>query len=162
MSSVRGEGPASIKRSTGKNHYRLTTRHQQEFSPADHKLLQIFADQASFILQETWLLLRYQEVARIGQEINRELATNDILFQKLQKYLPNILDTTYALLLAVHQPQTNTLDMYLQEEGHSVLQVNRPLEGACQYVLKTQQTPFIECLSKEAEHLPFQRVEIIT
>src|SRR5207302_485492 len=37
----------------------LNFRRQQEFSSADHKLLQIFADQASFILQETWLLLRY-------------------------------------------------------------------------------------------------------
>src|SRR5256714_615461 len=93
----------------------LNFRQQQQFSTDDRELFQFFADQASFILQETWLLQRYQAVARIGEEINHEFGTIDILFQKLQKYLPDILDTTYALLLAVYQPQTSTLDVYLEE-----------------------------------------------
>ncbi|HLX56315.1 MAG TPA: GAF domain-containing protein [Ktedonobacteraceae bacterium] len=138
----------------------LNFRQPQQFSLDDYKLLQIFADQASFILQETWLLRRYQEVARIGQEINHELGTIDILFQKLQKYLPDVLQTTYALLLAVYQPQTNTLDVYLEEEGKSVFQFNSPLEGACQHVIETREMLFIKHLDKEAEHLPFQPIEI--
>ena len=52
-----------------------------------YQLYQIFAYQASFMLQETWLLLRYQEVARIGKEINQELGTIKTLFEKLQKYV---------------------------------------------------------------------------
>jgi len=140
----------------------LNFRQPQQFNLDDYKLLQTFADQASFILQETWLLWRYQEVARIGQEINHELGTVDILFQKLQKYLPEILDTTYALLLAFYQPQTNTLDLYVEEEGQYIVHTNSPLDGACQYVIETRQTLFIEHLSKMAEHPAFQPVKIIT
>ena len=71
----------------------LNFRRPQQFSADDRELLQLFADQASYILQETWLLYRCQEVAHIGQEINRELATVSNLFQNLQKHVTNILDT---------------------------------------------------------------------
>ncbi len=138
----------------------LNFRQPQQFGLDDYKLLQIFADQASFILQETWLMWRYQEVARIGQEINHELATVEILFQKLQTYLPEILQTTYALLLAVYQPQTNTLDVYLEEKGSPLFQLNAPLQGACQHVIETREMLFIKHMSKEAKRLPFQRVEV--
>jgi len=140
----------------------LNFKQKRQFNSADHELFQIFADRASFILQETWLLRRYQAVAHIGEEINNELATVDILFQKLRKHLVDILDINYALLLAVYQPQTNTLDLYLEEEGHFILRENDPLEGACQYVIETQQTVFIREMSKEAAHLPFRPIEIIT
>src|SRR6266487_3783380 len=140
----------------------LNFRQPQQFSPDDQEMFQFFADQASFILQETWLLQRYQEVAHIGQEINHELATIDILFQKLQKHIDDILDTSYAFLLAEYQPQANTLDLYIYEEGHSIFRDNDPLEGACQYVIETQKPLFIRQMSKEAENLPFQPVQINT
>ncbi len=53
----------------------LDFRQPRKFSFDDQELFQLFVDQASYILQETWLLQRYQEVARIGQEINHELST---------------------------------------------------------------------------------------
>jgi len=140
----------------------LDFRQPQKFSLDDQELFQLFADQASYILQETWLLQRYQEVARIGQEINHELSTADNLFQKLQKYVGDILDTSYALLLALYQPQTSTLDLYLEEEVHSIFLENAPLEGACQYVIEMLKPLFIQQMSKEAETLPFKRVEINT
>src|SRR5205807_4896402 len=140
----------------------LNFKQKRQFSSSDQELFQIFKDQASFILQETWLLRRYQAVAYIGEEINNKLMSVDILFQKLQKHLVDILDINYALLLAVYQLQTNTLDLYLEEEGHFILRENDPLEGACQYVIETQQTVFIRQMSKEAAHHPFKRIEIIT
>ncbi len=140
----------------------LNFKQKRQFSSADQELFQVFIDQASFILQETWLLRRYQAVAHIGEEINNELATVDILFQKLQKHLVDILDINHALLLAVYQPQTNTLDLYLEEEGHFILRENDPVEGACQYVIETLQTVFIRQMSKEAAHHSFRRIEIIT
>jgi GAF domain-containing protein len=140
----------------------LDFRQPQQFNRDDHELFQLFADEASYILQETWLLQRYQEVARIGHEINHELSTVDNLFQKLQKYVADILDTSYALLLAVYQPQTKTLDLYLEEEGHSIFLENDPLGGACQYVIETQKPLFIRRISKEVETLPFKSVEIVT
>jgi GAF domain-containing protein len=140
----------------------LDFRQPQKFSFDDQELFQLFADQASYILQETWLLQRYQEVARIGQEINQELSTADNLFQKLQKYVGDILDTSYALLLALYQPQTSTLDLYLEEEEHFIFLENDPLEGACQYVIETLKPLFIQQVSKEAETLPFKRVQINT
>jgi GAF domain-containing protein len=122
----------------------LNYRQPQQFSLNDHELFQLFVDEASFILQETWLLQRYEEVARIGQEINQELATVDILFQKLQMHVPSILDTSHALLLVVYQPQANTFDLYVEEEKHFIFRKSHLPGGASQYVIKTQQTVFIE------------------
>ncbi len=143
----------------------LGFKQSQQFSSNDQDLFQVFAEQASLLLQETWLLQRYQEtwllqryqeVVRCGQEINHELATVDLLFQQLQKYVAGIFDTGYILLLAVYLPQSNTLDLYLEEEGRSSLWKNCPLEGVYQYVIDTQQPFFIRQLSKDAERLPFQ------
>ncbi len=138
----------------------LDFRQPRQFSSSDQELLQLFAERASFLLQEAWLLQRYQEVARIGKEINHELATVDVLFQRLPEQIAAILDASYALLLAVYQPQTGTLDVYAEEEGRPLLLKNDPLEGACKYVLETQQTLFIQQLSEEADRLPFQYVSI--
>ncbi len=140
----------------------LDFRQPHEFSFDDQELFQLFADQASYILEETWLLQRYEEVARIGREINHELSTAENLFQKLQKHVAGILDTSYALMLAVYQPQTNTLNLYIEEEGHSLIRDNNPLEGACQYVIETPKPLFIHQISKEAETLPFKPAVIIT
>lgn len=138
----------------------LHYRQCQVFSPEDHNLFQLFTDQAAFLLQETWLLLRYQEVARIGQDINHDFATADILFQKLQKGIPDIVDTQHALLLAVYQQGTHKTELHMEEEGRSLF-YEHIQGGACDYVMKTQQPVFIESLSLEARDLPFQiaRVE---
>src|SRR5262249_6679826 len=138
----------------------LNFMRQKQFRTSDQELLQIFAEQASFILQETWLLRRQREVARIGQEINQELDTVDILFQNLKMRAAGILDIGHTLLLSVYQQQSNTADLYLQEEGRYISYEHRPPRGACEYAIKTRQTIFVEHLSEQAEHLPFQIAHI--
>src|SRR5260221_4903763 len=129
----------------------INFRHQREFTPDDHNLLQIFADQASFILQETWLLRRYKKVAHIGQEINQELATIDVLFQKLKTHVASILDTSHALVLSVYHPQSNTFNLDMQEGKDFIQQEHVLTQGACQHAIKTQQTIFIDHLYVQAK-----------
>lgn len=134
----------------------LYFKRQQQFSIDDQEVVRTFARQVSFVLQETWLLLRYRAVAEIGQEINQELATLDQLFQKLKSKVLSILDSGYAFLLAAYEPQTNTFDIYLEDKGHTIHQESTVLNGACLYVIKTLRPQFIRELSKEAEHLSFR------
>jgi GAF domain-containing protein len=138
----------------------LCFKRSRRFNADDSHLFQHFADQASFLLQEAWLLHRFQSVASIGQEINHELSTASDLFQKLQSRISTILDTSHAFLLAVYQPQTNTLNLYAEEEGQILVKENDPIEGASGYVITTQETLFIRKMSQEAGRLPFQRVQI--
>lgn len=139
----------------------LDFKHPREFSSTDCESYQIFAVQASFLLQETWLAHNYEEVARIGQKVNHNLAMVDDLFQELQTFVETVLDDSHALLLAIYQSQTNTLDFHIREHGHT-LYMNRPLQGACQHVIETQESWFIQQFSKEAEQLPFQMSNIAT
>jgi GAF domain-containing protein len=138
----------------------LHYRQPKVFSMDDRNLFQIFTEQASFLLQKMWLLLRYQTVAHIGQDINRDLATASILFEKLKNGVPHIVDTQHALLLAIHQPHTDTIDLHLEEEGR-LLFYEHVQGGACKYVMETQRPIFIKSLSHEISSLPFQieRVE---
>src|SRR5438876_4211732 len=138
----------------------LYFKQQQQFNTENLELFQFFADQTSFILQESWLLRRYQIVAHIGQHINHELATIDNLFQRLQKHIDDFLDISCAFLLTIYQPQTNTADLYVQEKGNFIQLKDKPLQGACKYVLETKKTLFIRQMSKEAEHLPFKMATI--
>jgi GAF domain-containing protein len=108
------------------------------------------------------LLRRYEEVAKIGQEINHELSTPGVLFQKLHKRVGSVLDTSDAFLLAIYQPQTNTLDMYMDDRGQYLIRENDVLSGACKHVIETKETLLVRQMSEEAKHLPFQRVQITT
>jgi hypothetical protein len=57
-------------------------------------------------LKNTWLLRRYHEVSRIGQEINLSLEdTYESLFEKLHQKLADIVDTSYFLSIG-HPPTT--------------------------------------------------------
>jgi len=128
---------------------------QPELLNTKQQLFQIFSAQASFILQETWLLRRHQEVARIGQEINRELSDVGTLFEKLQKHSAGIPDTNDALMLTTYEPQTNTLDFYVKEKGPSTSRQGSPLEGAWEHVIQTQKSLFIAHLSMQRGKFPF-------
>ncbi len=133
----------------------LYYKQPRPFTTAELELLPFFANQASFLLQETWLLRRYRRVARIGQEINHDLSTIEALFKKLTHYVPGILDARHAFFLATYQSQTNTLDLYMQEEGKQIYQANLPLNGACKQVIETRDMQYIRHMSQEAERLPF-------
>lgn len=124
---------------------------------AIQRLFQTFSLQASFLLQETWLLRRHREVARIGQEINQELSDIATLFEKLQKHASGILDTNHKFLLTMYEPQTNTHTLYLKTQGAPTIRYeHRSLKGAYAYVIKTKKTLFINHLSEEQAQLPFQ------
>jgi GAF domain-containing protein len=138
----------------------LDFKEPRKFSTIDRESYQIYAVQASFLLQETWLASHYVEVARIGQEVNHNLSTVDELFQILQTYVETVLDETHTLLLSVYHPQTYTQDIYLSEEHRIHIRKREPLKGACEYIINTQQSFFINSLSDEAAHLPFQIISL--
>ncbi|MFL5696792.1 MAG: GAF domain-containing protein [Ktedonobacteraceae bacterium] len=137
----------------------LYFKQQQQFNTEELELFQFFAYQASLILQETWLLRRYQIVAHIGQHINHELETIDILFQKLRRHVVDILDIS-CFVLTIYQPQTNTLDVYMQEKGDFIHLNEVPLQGVYKHVLESKKTLFIQHMSKEADLQAFQITDI--
>lgn len=137
----------------------LDFREPRTFNSADRESFRNFAAQASFLLQETWLAHTYEQVARIDQEVNQSLATAEELFQVLQTYVDSVLDDSHTLILAIFNPQAVTLDLHLRRNGQSI-HVNRPLEGACKYVIETQETLFIHQLSEEKELLQCEVINI--
>src|SRR5258707_9041028 len=134
----------------------LGFKDSRRFNSEDRELLQIFADQASYILQATWLVRRYREVARIGQEINEGLTTVPILFQKLQQHVAGILDVSHTFLLAIYISPMNTLEVYMRDEGNTPNYNNLSPGGIARYVIETQETFFSKRVSIEKEKLSFQ------
>jgi GAF domain-containing protein/anti-sigma regulatory factor (Ser/Thr protein kinase) len=134
----------------------------QHFSRDDYELFQNFAEQASYILQETWLVRRYREVARIGQEINQELSTVESLFQKLHQHVSGILDISYTLSLSLYLSPTNMHQIHMYNEGEISVRHNLQPRGATQHVIETQQTFFSLNMSEEEEEkrLPFKRTSV--
>lgn len=118
----------------------------------DGELFPIFAGQAGLLLQEIWLERHLEEVARIGQKINHNLATIEDLFQELQTYVDTVLDESHTLALGVYQPQPSTLDLYIRAHRH-LNRLNLPLQGAYRQVIETQQASFIEQLSREPKEI---------
>ncbi len=106
-------------------------------------------------MMQAQLQHRYREVARIGQEINDDLSSDvATLFEKLKSRIGSILDASHALLLAVLQPETKTLEVYYTQQGQDVFQAAWPFEGASRYVIENNTSLFIRQRSKE--ELPFQ------
>ncbi|HEU4872711.1 MAG TPA: GAF domain-containing protein, partial [Pyrinomonadaceae bacterium] len=96
---------------------------------------------SSLVLENLWLLGRYRAVIKIGQKLNRKLNTYRDLFDKLREEVASIIDTSYFFMLAVHQPQSDTLDRYFSiEEGNPVVQLNIQLDGASEVVIKKGQS----------------------
>jgi GAF domain-containing protein len=129
----------------------LDFRQPKEFNSMDYENFKIFTTQATLLLQETWLELHLEEVARIGQEINHNLAFVENLFQELQTYVDNVLDDSHTLVLGIYQLQTNTLDLHIREQKKTIF-MNIPLQGTYKDVIETQTSRFIQELSAEAEH----------
>lgn len=92
-------------------------RNSHQFDPHHREDLKAFADNAALALKDTWLLRLYREVARIGQEINQNLETPEILFKKLNAEVSDIIDTSYFFALIVDQPQTDSMALYVSERG---------------------------------------------
>jgi GAF domain-containing protein len=139
----------------------LDFRQPKEFNSMDYENFKIFATQATLLLQETWLELHLEEVARIGQEINHNLALVENLFQELQTYVDNVLDDSHTLLLGIYQSQTNTLHLHIREQKKTSF-MNIPLQGTYKDVIETQTSRFIPKLSAEAEHNQLPVIDIST
>lgn len=128
----------------------LDYRHARDFSATDRELFTSFATQAALLLQEIWLECHLEEVARVGQKINHNLATVEDLFQELQTYVDQVLDESHTLVLGIYQPQPNTLDLYIRAHRH-LSRLNLPLRGAYQQVIEKQRVLSIEQVECEAE-----------
>jgi GAF domain-containing protein len=139
----------------------LDFKHPKKFSSADYASFQNFAIQASFLLEEAWLISTYEKIAHIGQEVNHNLGTIDELFQALQTYVDAVLDDSHQLMLTIYQSQTHTLDFRIREQGRS-FSINQPLQGICLHVIETQEPLFIRQLSIESEQLLHQLDTIAT
>src|SRR5207237_7422009 len=74
---------------------------------------------------------------------------------KLRKHVVDILDMS-CFLVTIYQPQTNTLDLYIQEKGNFTHLNDVPLQGVYKHVLETKKTLFIQHMSKEADLEAFQ------
>ena len=138
----------------------LCFKQPQHFGDMHHQLFEAFIEQASSLLQRTWLFSRYQKVATIGQEINHDLTDTQALFRKLRERIPGVLDSSDALLLAVYLPQSHTFDLLLEDEGNAVLQSDVVLNGACSYALHRQEALFIGHLSEERQALPYTVIPV--
>ncbi len=137
----------------------LDFKEPRTFSSVDRESFRNFAVQASFLLQDAWLAHTYEQVARIGQEVNQSLATTEELFQVLHTYVDAVLDDSHTLVLAIFNPQTTTLDLRMRGNGQ-LIHVDRSLGGACKYIIETQETLSIRQLSKEKELLSFEIINI--
>ncbi|MDT7779450.1 MAG: two-component system, NtrC family, sensor kinase [Acidobacteriota bacterium] len=135
-------------------------RRPQQFSQDIRILIQILADKAALILQSTWSQRRYQWIAHIGKEINQSPKTFSILFQSLSARIKRILDLNYFFMLAVHNPQQDSLDYYMLSGGEYQESRNRPIRGTCASVIKNKQTVWINHLTLEGESLSVQPIDI--
>lgn len=128
----------------------------RRFSENDREWLRAFADQASSILQNSWLLHRFREITRMGQEINQEFGSVAALFKKLQKQVVQILDISHFFMLAIYRGQTENFDLYLSEQGQYRSLLDNSLNGGYSWVLQQQEPLLIRQLSRQADHLPVE------
>jgi GAF domain-containing protein len=117
--------------------------------PEDAALLGVFAGRTSTVLRNTWYLRRYQEVVRIGQDLNQQLETHETLFRQLRAEVADILDVSSFFMLAVHQPQTERLDLYTNANGENRVEFSAPVAGACAEVLRTQKSLLTDARSQD-------------
>lgn len=134
----------------------LNFHQPHRFSEDDQKWLRLFIDQASSVLQNSWLLHRFHEITRVGQEINQEFGSIAVLFKKLQKQVAYILDTSHFFMLAIYRGQTENFDLYLSERGQYRSLPDNPLNGGYSWVLQQQEPLLIRQLSQKADHLPVE------
>jgi GAF domain-containing protein len=84
------------------------------------------------------LLERYEKVIELGREINRGISDHKTLFDQLCGGVADIMDKSNTLLLAIHRPQTNLLDIYCQHQGQQLPFQQKDFndESLCARVLK--------------------------
>ena len=126
-----------------REHYR-PTRHQR-------RDIAYFIEQATPVLHEYWLQWPYRVIERIEQSINRTVHDAQSLYHVLLPYVTDVFGSDYTFLLAVYPRQGNLIDIWVNEGQQVIEQRNGSLDGdACQYVIETGQTLFIDRLSAGA------------
>ena len=96
--------------------------HERRDEVQEDESLTTLLQQSALALENLWLLGRYRAVIEIGQNLNDKINSYRELFDKLREEVASIIDTSYFFMLAVHQPQSNTLDRYFSiEEGKPVV-----------------------------------------
>jgi hypothetical protein len=69
------------------------------------------------VLENVWLLGRYREVVKIGQDINQSLQEPRELFENLFGRVSKILDTKYFFMLAIYHQSNKTIDYHMSYQG---------------------------------------------
>ena len=133
----------------------------ENFCEEAKSILRVFINHASPVLRNLWLLHRYQEVQRIGQEINQELETPDKLFQQLQENISTLLDTSCFFMVATYQPNTDTVDYYMSQYGKILPVTETPVEGGgTAWVIRKKKSLLIRNFRNEMSSLPVDFVHL--
>ncbi len=66
------------------------------------------------------LLERYEKVIELGREINRNISDHKTLFEQLCAGVEEFMGPGNTLLLVIHRPQTNRLDLYCHHQGRQL------------------------------------------
>lgn len=75
------------------------------------------------------LLERYKKVIELGREINRSISDHQTLFDQLCGGVADIMGESNTLLLVIHRPQTDMLDIYCQHPGLQVDFQEKPFDA---------------------------------
>ena len=131
----------------------LGFRKRRRLRKIEKDLLNLFTDQWLPVLENVWLLGRYREVVKIGQEINQTLKEPRDLFEQLFESVSKILDTKYFFMLAVYHQQNKTIDYHMAYQGNIKHSQNQALDmelseaqrfkSGCAYVIEKKE-PLIE------------------
>src|SRR5262249_30180212 len=79
----------------------------------ERDLLKHFNSKWLPVLENVWLLGRYREIVKVGQDINQTLKEPRELFEHLFRQVSKILDTKYFFMLAVYHEQNNKIDYHM-------------------------------------------------
>lgn len=126
----------------------------RQFSQEELELLPQFTEQAALVLKTTWLLRRYREVILLGQKISQDLQTPEKLFLELNDSVKDILDTSHFFALAVYQPQSDSLDLYMSDREKYRKEMGSSLSGGCADVIKQKKSLRIFSYSEKRSDRP--------
>lgn len=95
----------------------LGYRRRRTLRKIEKDILKLFTDQWLPVLENVWLLGRYREVVKIGQDINQTLKEPGELFEHLFARVSKILNTEYFFMLGIYHQPNKTMDYHLAYQG---------------------------------------------
>ena len=129
-------------------------RTPRDFTPELRAQLVTLREWAAALLETTWLLRRYREVQRIGQEVNEHLGTEADLLGRIHRHAGGILDTSHFVVLGVCRPETGSLDLWVSREGRAFDHARMPAPAACLERATAEDARLVRRRSEEADQLP--------